>query len=325
MLHFNEDTRVKFPATIHFLRLGYEYQTLKGARIDFETKIFIDRFNSSLERINNREISNEEIFALIAEINTLIKNNDLGKEFYKRLISLEHPIKLMDLDDYKNNDFAVVNELPFSIKEGTEEGSFRPDINILINGMPLAFLEVKHPNNSGGIQVEFERMINKRLKNDDYKKYFNLIQFISFSNNMEYEDADDDIAEEVKAGSFYTTPNGQSTTFSFFREDIKEYHSNYKLKEIGIETIKYVVRDGGYNPSETETPEFETNLSDLTPCNRFITSFYDKERFIYMLRYGIMFLTEIKKFYNASTNTDEEIPIKQKHIKDITILATRQL
>lgn len=314
MLHFNEDTRVKFPATIQFLRLGYEYQSLKGARIDFETKIFIDRFKTSLERINKREISNDELFALLAEINTLIKNNDLGKEFYKRLLSSEYPIRLLDLDNFNNNDFAVVNELPFSIKEGTEEGSFRPDINILINGMPLAFLEVKHPDNSGGIQVEFERMINKRLKNDDYKKYFNLIQVISFSNNMEYEDADDDIADEVKAGSFYTTPNGQSTTFSFFREDIKEYHSKYKLKEIDETTIKYVVRDGGYNPDETETPEFNTNLSDLAPCNRFITSLFDKERFLYMLRYGIMFLTEIKKVHNATTNVEEEIPIKQKHI-----------
>ena len=314
MLHFNEDTRVKFPATIQFLRLGYDYQSLKGAQIDFETKIFVDRFKTSLERINNRSISNDEIYALLAEINSLIKNNDLGKEFYKRLISSEYPIKLLDLNDYKNNDFAVVDELPFSIKEGTEEGSFRPDINILINGMPLAFLEVKHPNNCGGIQVEFKRMINKRLKNDDYKKYFNLIQIISFSNNMEYEDSDDEIAEEVKAGSFYTTPNGQSTSFSFFREDIKDYHANYKLKHIDSDQIKFVVKDGGYDPDETETPEFATNLSDLTPCNRFITSFYDKERFMYMLRYGIMFLTEIKKIHSALTNTDEEIPIKQKHI-----------
>ncbi|MGD9678994.1 MAG: DEAD/DEAH box helicase family protein [Vulcanibacillus sp.] len=314
MLHFNEDTRVKFPATIQFLRLGYEYQSLRGARIDFDTKIFIDRFKASLERINKRQIQNDELFALLAEINTLIKNNDLGREFYKRLLSSEHPIRLMDLDDYNNNDFAIVDELPFSVKEGTEEGSFRPDINILINGVPLAFLEVKHPDNSGGIQVEFERMINKRLKNDDYKKYFNLMQIISFSNNMEYEDFDDDIADEVKAGSFYATPNGQSTTFSFFREDIKEYHSRYKFKEIDEATVKLVVKDGGYNPDETETQEFNTNLSDLTPCNRFITSLFDKERFFYMLRYGIMFLTEIRKVHNDSTNIDEEIPIKQKHI-----------
>lgn len=314
MLHFNEDTRVKFPATIQFLRLGYDYQSLKGAHIDFNTKIFVSRFKSAIEKINGRTYSDEEISSLIDEIHSLIKFNDLGKEFYKRLTSVEYDTKLIDFENLDNNDFAVVDELPFSIKEGTEEGSFRPDINILINGMPLAFLEVKHPDNSGGIQVEFERMINKRLKNDDYKKYFNLIQIVSFSNNMEYEESDDDIADEVKAGSFYTTPNGQSTTFSFFREDIKEYHARYNLKDIDEETIKYVVKDGGYNPDETDTPEFQTNLSDVAPCNRFITSFYDKERFMYMLRYGIMFLTEIKKIHNVTTNKDEEVPIKQKHI-----------
>ena len=37
--HFNEDTRVKFPATIQFLRLGYEYQSLKDATIDFNSVV----------------------------------------------------------------------------------------------------------------------------------------------------------------------------------------------------------------------------------------------------------------------------------------------
>lgn len=314
MLHFNEDTRVKFPATIQFLKLGYNYLSLKGARIDFETKIFVDVFKSSLEKINNRIIEDDEIINLLSEINLMLKNNDLGKEFYNRLISVEHDIKLLDLDDYLNNTFTVVDELPFSVKEGTEEGSFRPDINILINGIPLAFLEVKHPNNSGGIQVEFERMINKRLANSDYKKYFNMLQIVSFSNNMEYEDADDDIADTVRAGSFYTTPNGKMTSFSFFREDVPNYHASYKLKEIDIETIKSIVKDGGYNSDETDTPEFQTNLSDLSPCNRFITSFFDKERFMYMLQYGIMFLKETKKIHNETINKDEEYYIFQKHI-----------
>ena len=276
MLHFNEDTRVKFPATIQFLRLGYNYQSLKDAIIDFDTKIFINRFKPALEKINGRSIDKDELFQLIADINRMLKNNDLGKEFYNRLLSSEYPIKLIDFENIENNDFAVVDELPFSIKESSEEGSFRPDINILVNGMPLAFLEVKKPNNEGGIKVEFDRMINKRLSNDEYKRFFNLIQIVSFSNNMEYEDADDEVADEVKAGSFYTTPNGFNTSFSFFREDIIGYHSNYKFKDIDDDTIKYVVKDGGYNPDETDTPEFKTALSDLTPCNRFITSFYDK-------------------------------------------------
>lgn len=289
---FNEDTRVKIPATIQFLRLGYSYQSLKtdDVDIDFNTKIFVNRFKPALERINNRDFTYDEIKSILIDIHNILKNNDLGKEFYNWLIDPLDKVKLIDFDDISNNDFAVVDELPFSIVEGTEEGSFRPDINILVNGMPLAFLEVKKPNNEGGIQKEFDRMINKRLKNTDYKKFFNLIQIVSFSNNMEYEEDDD--AEDVKAGSFYTTPNGTNTSFSFFREDDNNFHIDYQYKEIDVNKIKYIMKDCGYNPAETDTPEFEENLKTTTPCNSFITSVFDMERFLYFLQYGIMYISE---------------------------------
>lgn len=288
MAVFNEDMRVKIPATIQLLRLGYEYQSLREADVDFNTKIFINRFKPALEKLNGREFTYDEIKDILMEINSVIKNNDLGKEFYNWLINPLDRVKLIDIEDWDNNDFAVVDELPFSIIEGTEEGSFRPDINILINGMPLAFLEVKKPNNDGGIQKEFDRMINKRLVNPDYKKFFNMIQFVSFSNNMPYEDADD--AEDVKAGSFYTTPNGTNTSFSFFREDDEQYLLKYPYLDITEEQIRYVIKDCGYNPNEYDTDEFQENLKTGRPCNSFVTSVYDKERFIYFLRYGMMFL-----------------------------------
>ena len=116
----------------------------------------------------------------------MIKNNDLGREFYNWLINPLDKVKLIDFDNIENNDFAVVDELPFSIIEGTEEGSFRPDINVLINGMPLAFLEVKKPNNDGGIQKEFDRMINKRLKRiliiESSSILFSLFHFLTIWN-----------------------------------------------------------------------------------------------------------------------------------------------
>lgn len=288
MAVFNEDMRVKIPATIQLLRLGYEYQSLREADVDFNTKIFINRFKPALEKLNGREFTYDEIKDILMEINSVIKNNDLGKEFYNWLINPLDRIKLIDIENWDNNDFAVVDELPFSIIEGTEEGSFRPDINILINGIPLAFLEVKKPNNDGGIQKEFDRMINKRLVNPDYKKFFNMIQFVSFSNNMPYEDADD--AEDVKAGSFYTTPNGTNTSFSFFREDDEQYLLKYPYLDISEEQIRYVIKDCGYNPNEYDTEEFQENLKEGRPCNSFVTSVFDKERFIYFLRYGMMFL-----------------------------------
>lgn len=291
MAVFNEDTRVKIPATIQFLRLYYHYQSLKAddIDIDFNTKIFVNRFKPALETINGRKFTYDEMKNIITDIYNVLKNNDLGKEFYNWLIDPQDKVKLIDFEDISKNDFAVVDELPFSVVEGTEEGSFRPDINILINGMPLAFLEVKKPNNDGGIQKEFDRMVNKRLQNPDYRKFFNLIQFVSFSNNMEYEEDDD--AEDVKAGSFYTTPNGNNTGFSFFREDNEQYHISYPYKDIGMDAIKYLMKDCGYNPAETDTPEFAENLKTTTPCNSFVTSVFDKERFLYFLQYGIMFIS----------------------------------
>ena len=90
MLHFNEDTRVKFPATIQFLRLGYNYQSLKDAQIDFNTKIFVNRFKPAIEKINSVKLTDEQVFSLLEELHTLMKYNDLGKELYKRLTSVSY-------------------------------------------------------------------------------------------------------------------------------------------------------------------------------------------------------------------------------------------
>lgn len=51
---FNEDTRVKIPATLQFLRIGYKYQSLKDSDIDFNTKVFINRFKPAIEKLNDR-------------------------------------------------------------------------------------------------------------------------------------------------------------------------------------------------------------------------------------------------------------------------------
>ncbi len=290
MRKFNEDTRVKIPATIQFVRLGYNYQSLGESDIDFDTKIFVNRFKPAMERINGRSFDVSEIRMLISEIHALIRNNDLGRSFYQRLVDTTADVKLIDFDNVNNNDFAIVDELPFSIEQDTEKGSFRPDINIIVNGIPLAFLEVKKPNNEGSIQAEFNRMINDRFVEPAYRKYFNLLQLITFSNNMEYENEDNDDMSLVKAGSFYTTPNSINTTFSYFREDDKSFHKDYEFVDVNEECCRYILSDNKYNPAVYDTDEFKTNNVVDTPCNRFITSVFDKERFLYLLRYGILYL-----------------------------------
>ena len=290
MAVFNEDTRVKIPATIQFMRIGYDYQSLKDIDLHPATRIAVDRFASAIRKINGKNYSDAEILAVVEDIHSVIRNNDMGQAFYNWLVNPQDRVKLIDFDNIENNDYAVVNELVFG-KDGTEderEGSFRPDITMLINGIPLAFLEVKRPNNEGGIQVEFERMLNKRLEKPEFKKYFNMLQVVSFSNNMEYENVDDAApAEEVKAGSFYTTPNGQKTTFSFFREENPRIDG---FETVTIDTVKYILKDNHYSPAEADTPEFQTNLDPDTPCNRFVTSLFTKERILFYLQYGITYI-----------------------------------
>ncbi|MBQ1888170.1 MAG: type I restriction endonuclease subunit R, partial [Firmicutes bacterium] len=286
MAVFNEDTRVKIPATIQFMRLGYDYLSLKDVDLHAQTRIDLTRLRKGLGLINGREFTALEAFEIAENIHNVIRNNDMGKAFLDWLINPQDRVRLIDFKNIANNDFAVVDELTFG-KPGSEndkEGSFRPDITVMVNGIPLGFLEVKHPNNSGGIQAEFNRMLNKRLENPDYRKYFNMLQVISFSNNMEYESDDDaDLAEDIKAGSFYTTPNGQKTTFSFFRE---EQPKTSGMVDISMDQVKAVLKDNHYSPSEAETPEFQTNLDPDKPCNRFITSLFTKERIMFYLQYG---------------------------------------
>lgn len=72
MAYFDENTRVKFPATIQFLRLGYDYQSLKDCEIDINTRIFKERFKASIERINNVTLTDAEVASLITEIHMCI-------------------------------------------------------------------------------------------------------------------------------------------------------------------------------------------------------------------------------------------------------------
>jgi len=191
---FNEDTRVKIPAILHLCKLGYEYLSLVNAKRDEGTNIFTDIFEGSLLRINP-DIEKDDLKKVFEEVSLALENEDLGQYFYEKLTSTSG-IKLIDFKDFNNNSFHVVTEL--TCKNGDDE--FRPDITLLINGMPLAFIEVKKPNNHEGVLAERNR-INVRFKNNKFRKFINISQILVFSNNMEY----DSNAVDPIQGAFYAS------------------------------------------------------------------------------------------------------------------------
>ncbi|MCB0432011.1 MAG: type I restriction endonuclease subunit R [Mangrovimonas sp.] len=279
MNHFNEDSRVKIPAILHLTRLGYSYLSLKEANWDEETNIFTDVFKYSIQRINP-DMSTEDINRLYQDISLDLDNEDLGKAFFDKLINRSGN-KLIDFENFDNNEFHVVTELPY--KNG--EDNFRPDIIVLINGMPLCFVEVKKPNNRDGVLAERKR-INTRFQNKKFRKFVNITQFMLFSNNMEYDDNE----IEPWQGAFYASSSYKKPVFNYFREELG-FNLSQLLSPIDEVTEAYILKDTNY-PSIKNSEEYKTNKNPDSPTNRIITSLLSRDRLKFILQYAIAYVKE---------------------------------
>lgn len=278
-MQFNENSRVKIPVIIHLARLGYKYISLKNHAWDIETNIFTDIFNSSIKRLNP-EFSNSDVKRLYDEVSLCLENEDLGKAFYEK-ITATSGVKIIDFGNFDNNTFNVVTELTYK----KDDDEFRPDIILLINGIPLAFIEVKKPNNQDGILAEHKR-IQARFENKKFRKFVNLTQLMVFSNNMEY-DSNSPFPIE---GAFYATASYQKPGFNYFREeekfdlskillDVSDEDETEILKDTNLVGIKHAV-------------EFLTNKNPDTPTNRICTSLFQRQRFSFLLQYGLAYVKE---------------------------------
>ena len=281
MTKFNEDSRVKIPCILHLIRLGYDYLSLKdpGNQRDESTNIFVDIFKNSIAKINE-DVSDSDIQKCYEEVSFSLENEDLGKAFYEKLIN-KSGIKLIDFDNFKNNTFNVVTELTYK----KDDDEFRPDITLLINGMPLVFIEVKKPNNRDGILAEHKRVQN-RFENKKFRNFVNITQLMIFSNNMEYDDSSPYPVE----GAFYASSSYKKPKFNYFREEsgldlddlllpIDENDEISVLKDNNLLSIK-------------SSPEFKNNKNPDTPTNRICTSLLCQERLAFILEFALAYVEE---------------------------------
>lgn len=278
-MKFNEDSRVKIPSILHLTRMGYKYISLKDAVWNTDTNIFTDIFKESITKIND-EFEEDDAKRLLEDISLLLDNEDLGKAFYEKLTE-RSGTKLIDFDNFENNSFHVVTELTY--KNGDEE--FRPDIILLINGMPLVFIEVKKPNNRDGILAERDR-INRRFQNKKFRKFVNITQLMVFSNNMEY----DNEAVSPIQGAFYASSSYHKPIFNYFREEEK-FDLSKLLSEENDEIEDFVLKDNNLSIIK-HSPEFITNKNPNTPTNRISTSLFSKDRLKFILQYSIAYVKE---------------------------------
>ena len=293
---------------IHLTRIGYTYfgklsEDKNGIVYDGDTNILLSVFEQQFKKLNPGHEG--EFIQVLKDIRKELNDDDLGRGFYNRLKAVS-PVKLIDFDNIKNNTFHFTAE--FTCKNGQDE--FRPDITLFVNGLPLCFVEVKKPNNHGGMLAESERMNKERFPNKKFRRFINITQLMIFSNNMEYDALGGIVPIQ---GAFYCTGARAYSPFNCFREEnpgglkVAPFYRDYPYKDIDKSVEKRILSD--YNCQVIHSsPEYQTNLGFNTPTNRVLTSMCSPERLLYIIRYGIAYVRMEREVDGKIESTD------QKHI-----------
>ena len=148
---FNEETLENI--TMEILK-ELEYECINGyemERTDYSKVILEDDLINAIYKINSN-VTDEQVTEVVRQIKNLEHNNTVlnNKQFTKYLLegcqvpinengeTRYKTIKIVDFDNISNNTFKAINQ--YTIIEHSEK---RPDIIILINGLPLVVVELK--------------------------------------------------------------------------------------------------------------------------------------------------------------------------------------
>ena len=279
---FNENTRVQVPAALHLCRLGYTYlDSIGETDCEPNTNILVNVFREAVAKLN-ADISENRIDALLSELVQAAKNDDLGREFFQKITATSGE-RIIDFANPNNNLWHCTTELTCENPETHD--NFRPDITCFVNGLPLAFIEVKKPNNHEGILAERER-INKRFKVKAFRSFLNVTQLMIFSNNQEY----DTVNVVPVQGAFYATIAKEHTFFNVFREKSPNILRESGYNDcIGSDVEKKILTHRNCIPIR-QSPAYQTNKAPLTPTNRIITSMLSRRRFLFLLQYAFAYV-----------------------------------
>lgn len=279
---------------MHLMGMGFKYVSLKGLKtkyiiapkteFDPLTNILTDYFTEAYNKLNPN-VENGAAGKLLAKIQSSLMNDDLGRQFYneillntgERIIDLSSPVNF-----YKNNTFQVATEMTCGDKDSD---NYRPDITLFVNGLPLAFIEVKKENNHKGIQAETDRM-KQRFVNPKYRRFLNLTQIMVFSNDMEYDN--NEVTPTI--GAFFATIGKKNTKYNCFREEGQDsFPIERHIRQVTLQEEEILLRDNNV-PQYKNSSEYKTNCLANTPTKRMCDSLFSFNRFHFLLKYGIAYV-----------------------------------
>lgn len=140
-----------------------ERQNLSDVVLRGRLKSAIDKLNPNIPE-DAREQALREILNLPSQ--NLIENNEafhqmltdgVGVEYQKNGDTVGDTVRLVDFENHLNNDLLVCNQFTVIENEKTK----RPDVVLLVNGLPLVVIELKNPaDENATVQKAFTQLQN---------------------------------------------------------------------------------------------------------------------------------------------------------------------
>ena len=269
-----------------FKNMGYQYlspeDALKERDNDTNNVLLKNILQEQLKKINyfmydgkKKSFSEDNIKKAVSDLDIplmkgyLITNEEITErilkgESYKEKAGNKYEsfnIKYIDFDNIENNVFHITEEFTVSRSYTEEkEKTRRPDLVVLINGIPVAVIELKKGS------VDSKNAVEQMVRNqneDEIRQLFKFSQLLVCAN--------DDIVKYGTAG----TP---VKLYNVWKDKENSRNKRNKSESKTVKELSKIITDRVINEI------------DIT-----LYSFFEKEKFLDILEYFIIFDGTVKK------------------------------
>lgn len=201
---------------------GKSWLTPKQLDHIYEDLISIERSNQALLE------TNKEIFEkLIGLTKTTVDKNELtGEE--------EPTVKLIDFDDWTNNDFVAINQFRIDTPHGARKAII-PDIVLFVNGLPFCVIECKDVDKAEPFSEAIDQIQRyANLRNDDFGAidgeerlfYYNLFSIATSGKEARFGTITGTFDHYLNWKDIFPTIYKTFDITKYSEEEKKRYHIN---------------------------------------------------------------------------------------------------
>jgi type I restriction enzyme R subunit len=308
---FIEDHISQIPALQLLMKMGYKYLTPREAleaRSNRKSNVLLEPIlKEQLTIINRIGYKGKEFPFSEANINTAIlalrdlplqdgflaANNifydllTLGKSMEQTVLGdkKSFSFKYIDWDHPENNVFHITEEYEVLRSERTD--SYRPDIVLFINGIPIVVIECKSPNGKNPIDQAIEQHLRNQQENGIRSLYYYSNVVIGLAVN------------EAKYATTATEKEYWSVWKEQFRSSIEEQSYLKTLQQLKNAPLpdneKTVLFNERFERVQHYFDQLEQETLVVTSQDKLLYSLCRKDRLLEIMRYFTLYDDGVKK------------------------------